>query len=310
MLFGTPLINLNAETLLCKSYKKMSEAQIGNLALFTEMYNRFSNIAITRYEWSGLPQSVNERFLNQTLYLFGNAVFFEDPNLGYLALPCTIGNGFNIYYNPISVHAYSFNYEKNLSEGDFVYIRNNPTATPTAISVYEYCQRMSDVIRTIDVLCKKMKQPFIVMCDEKQRQTYLNLFKNVSDNEVIVLGVKDYDIKKDMIDIKPAEITQDLSKLWDTYHSYENLLYTALGINSANTSKRERLITDEVNSNNMVVEMSIEQNIKELKTACEEINRKYKLNISVKARGIEDYVGEQGESSNTYDNPVGGADNG
>lgn len=310
MFFGSQLLRLNPSCALGPRLDKMSEAQISNFTLFEEMFNRFSNIAITRYEWFGLPQSVNERFLNETLYLFGNAVFFKDENLGYLALPCTIADKFNIYYNPVNVHAYSFNYNKDLKEGEFVYIRNNPTATPTAISVVEWCTRMSDTIRTIDVLCKKMKQPFVIICDEKQRQTYLNLIKQIKDNEMLILGVRDYDIKSSMIDIKDTRIDTDLARLWEVYHNYENLLFTALGINSSNQSKRERLITDEVNANNMVVEMSVEQNIKELQAACEDINRIFGLEVSVKAKGINDYTNSQGIEREDYDNPSGGENNG
>lgn len=56
----------------------------------------------------------------------------------------------------------------------------------------------------------------------------------------------------------------------------------------------------------MVVEMSIEQNIKELQSACEEINRMYGLEVSVQAKGINDYTDAQGIGIGEYDNPTGG----
>lgn len=285
---------------------KASEAQIENNILFQELFNRFSNIAVTRLDWQGLPKSVNERFLNQTLYLFGMAAYFNDENLGNLALPCTYGGEFNIYYEPTAVNVHSFGYDKLLRRNEFVLIRNNPTCTPTAFAVYEYTRRMSDVLRTIDVLCKKMKQPFIFFCEEKQRMTFLNLFKKIQDNEPIILGVKDYDMKRNMYDMKETKIDTDLVRMWEVFHSYETLLYTALGINSNAQPKRERLLVDEVNANNMVTDISMEVSLKELQTAAEDINEKYGTNISVNARLIDDYKGEEEESNgNVYDNPTG-----
>ena len=44
-----------------------TEAQMENSKLFMEMYNRYSNIAVTRYDWKNLPIGVNERLLNMSL---------------------------------------------------------------------------------------------------------------------------------------------------------------------------------------------------------------------------------------------------
>lgn len=304
MFFGQELLCI-PEHVTTLGAKMKTEAQRDNLVLFMEMFNRFSNIAVTRIDWHGLPESVNERFLNQTLYLYGSAVFFRDENLGLLALPATMSGEFNIYYEPTSVQAYSFNYNKRLQYGEFVYIRNNPTCTPTAFPVYEYTKRMSDILRTIDVLCKKMKQPFMFACDEKQRQTYLNLVKKVQDNETIILGVKDWDFKKEAFKILETPVPTDLTKLWEMYSNMERLLYTALGIESVGIEKRERLLVDEVNANNMVTQMGVDVTMKQLESACEEINKKYNLNVSVSAKGIEYYREGVGNSGSLYDNPSG-----
>lgn len=288
MIFGAELLGLNPCSL---SGKIESEAQRENAILFEELFNRFSNIAVSRLNWTGLPESVNERFLNQTLYLFGRCAFFDDPEFGYLTLPCTMAGGFNMYYNPVSVNAYSFNYNKMLSPGEFVYIRANPSAVPLAFSVFEYTRRMSDVLRSIDVLTKKMKHPYWIMCDEKERLTYQNIIKKIVDNEVMVLGSKGFDIRGGMEQIKVIDTASkaELQTLWDSYKQLESILYTALGIESVPHEKRERLLVDEVNSNNMVTEMNVEVMVKELKEACRQINKKYGLNIDVEAKRLYEY---------------------
>lgn len=271
-----------------------TEAQRENSELHQEMFNRFSNIAITRYQWEGLPDSISERFLNETLYLYGNCAFFEDENLGFLALPCTIAGAYNLYYEPIRVNAFSFNYNKMLSNTEldneqFVYVRNNPTATPTAISVFTYTRRMCDILRSIDVIAKKMKQPFMVQCDESERLTIENLIKKIQDNETMVVGSKSFGLKNRAFEVTPLPSPQSLDQLWYSYRQLETILYTILGINSTGQEKKERLLVDEVNANNMVTDMSIEVNIKELQAACARVNKRWGLSIWVQAKSIEDY---------------------
>lgn len=297
MLFGAEFMNLGNSSELTMLYKK-SEAQKQNFIQFQELFNRFSNIAITRYKWSGLPNTVSERFLNISLYLKGNSAFFWDDTLGYMTLPCTIEGTYNAYYEPLVVNAYSFNISKRLSnmgeKEEFVYIRNNPTATPTALIVMRQCLYMSDLLRTIEVIVKRMKQPYIILCDEKQRLTYQNLIKNIQDNEILVLASKDYGLTKNNMELIPTPTNADLNALWDSYRNYESIICTALGIENGYSFKRERQLVDEINANNMFTDMNIEQNIKELQLACEKINERWGLNVWVESRTVSEYRSEEG----------------
>lgn len=296
-LFGLDMIGLMPNTLQ-SAYK--SQAQIENNICFYELFNRYSNLAITRYQWEGLPNSVSERYLNTALYLYGQAAFFFDDAMGWMALPCTVAGEYNAYYEPLRVNAFSFNYSRFLRAEDFVYIRNNPSCTPTAYLVFEYTRRMADVLRTIDVLTRKMKQPYMILCDEKEKLTIENTFKKVLDNEQLVIGSKNFNLEQKMFDLKNLELRADIPALWDSYHTLQSTLCAGLGIETTGQEKRERLLNDEVNANNMFTAMSIEVNIKELEHACEEINRKFGLNISVSAKDIYDYRREEQIRGSVY----------
>lgn len=297
-LFGQELMNIGGSPLLMKI---KSEAQAENIITFAEMFNRFSNLAITRIIWDGLPSSVDERFLNTALYIYGQAAFFEDPNMGFMALPCTVAGEYNAYYNPTSVEAYSFNYRRRLTQDEFVFIRNNPTRTPTAWPVFEYTKRMADLLRSMDVLNKKLKQPYLITCDEKQRLTYENILKKVSDNEWFILGAKDFGLDKNNLQVVDLKVNPYFEDIWYSYHSIEQILYTALGIESRGEDKKERVLVDEVNANNMVTDMSVFVTLKELEAACEKINEKYGLNVSVKMKTVTDYRKEDGRNGSVYD---------
>lgn len=274
--------------------KMVTEAQQENAITLVEMFNRFSNIAITRMVWTGLPDSVSERFLNMSLYFYGQAAFFNDKEFSYLCLPCSTAGSYNMYYEPTRVNAFSFNINRLLEKDEFVFIRNNPSCTPTAFTVFTCVKRMVDILRTIDVALYRMKRPYILICEEKQRLTYLNAMKKISDNEEVILGNKNFDFKQGTFEKMDMRTDYNLADLWSTYKNIENILYTALGIDSADNEKKERLLVDEVNANVMVTEMSLESTLKELKEACKLINDKYGLNIDVHLKRITDYQGEGG----------------
>jgi hypothetical protein len=61
----------------------------------------------------------------------------------------------------------------------------------------------------------------------------------------------------------------------------ENQFNTEIGIPNANTDKRERLITDEVNSNNTETGLRAEMWLEELKAGVEKTNAMFNLNLSV-----------------------------
>ena len=56
---------------------------------------------------------------------------------------------------------------------------------------------------------------------------------------------------------------------------------TEIGIPNANTDKKERLITDEVNANNVETSTRCEMWLEEIRKGLTKANTKYKLNLAV-----------------------------
>ena len=80
-----------------------------------------------------------------------------------------------------------------------------------------------------------------------------------------------------------------------------NEFLTCLGINNSNTDKRERLISAEVNSNNQFVSCNVNKMLEARQRACELINAKFGLNISVELRTPQK---EENEGSEEVDDNV------
>lgn len=287
MLFGQNLL-MGCNSELSALYERTT-AQTQNVQLLTVLYNYWSNIAVTRYKWSNLPDSVDERLLNIGLYLYGQVAFFQHETLGLIALPCNPGNQFNLLYQPINITTFGYGATFQLSAGEFEIVRLNPTGTPLAWGVLTLVYRITDCLRSIDVMCQRMKRPFVFLCDEKEKMTLLNLFKRVKDNEEIILGMKDYGLNQKSIEIAPTPTTGSLNDLWETYKMYETMLYTMMGIDNRGYEKKERLLVDEVNANNMVIEMATEVSTKEIEMGVARVNKRFDTNISMETLSLLSY---------------------
>ena len=57
------------------------ESLIKNIAAYNLYYDRLKAIAISVFEWEGLPESVNKWYLERTITERGSALVFEDEIL-------------------------------------------------------------------------------------------------------------------------------------------------------------------------------------------------------------------------------------
>lgn len=285
--FGSNMWGLFGQSQLSMIVSKKSAAQDANVSLLANEFNYWSNLAVSRLKWTGLPDTVDERLLNMGLYFYGHVAFFRHETLGLIALPCNNGDRFNLLYQPIQVTAsgydntFTLSNTNTASEHQFEFVRYTPSGMPQAIGVMSLVARMVDIMRAVDVLTQRMKRPYIITCEEKERMTILNLLKKIKDNEDIVLGLKDYGLGNRSINVAPTPPVTDFTTLWDSYRQYETRLYTILGIDNKGYEKKERLLVDEVNANNMVIQMADNVNLKELRLGLSRVNSTFGTKIEV-----------------------------
>ena len=166
-----------------------------NNRTYIQYYNRLTELALSMFEWKNLPQSVDPRFLEMCLFGDGMSVFFEDEVLGFLALQVMIGGKLNVYRIPTDRRAYASNgYNKQLDETNSVIIFNNYLHTNSQLDVEMFSQRLYNLDRAIDVNANAQKTPVLIQCDEAQRLTMVNLYKQYEGNEPFIFGNKSLDV--------------------------------------------------------------------------------------------------------------------
>ena len=71
-----------------------------NNSTFRQYYNRLVELSIAMFEWHNLPDTVDSRFMELTLFTDGQAVFFKDDVVGFACLQNALGGNMDMYRIP------------------------------------------------------------------------------------------------------------------------------------------------------------------------------------------------------------------
>lgn len=267
-------------------------AAIQNIRTYDYYFMRLSNIAVSIFEWKNLPDTVDARFLEMSIFRNGMCLFFEDPVIGFLALPCAIGGKLNVYNIPTMRRAYAANgYYAMRDESDSVIIYHNYFHDVPTWDVEMFAQRLAEYQRTIDVNVGAQKTPVLLACDDDQKASVENAYLSYSGNTPVIVANKA--MNPNMITVLKtdapfvADAIEELRVMvWNDAMSY-------LGVSNVNVTKKERLITDEVQRNMGGVLASRNSPLQMRRQAADEINKMFNLNIEVDYR--EDILAYQSD---------------
>jgi len=249
-----------------------------NNASYIQYYDRLTELSISMFEWRNLPDTVDPRFLELTLFANGMAVFFKDEVEDYLALQCAISGPLNVYRIPIRRRAYAVNgYNRELDDKNSVIIYNNMLHKNSMLDVRMFARELYNLDRAISVNANAQKTPILIRCDENQRLTLENLYMDYDGNKPVIYG--DKGLNPNALSVLKTDAPYVADKLYTLKTQKWNEALTYLGISNVNITKRERLITDEVTRNQGGTIASRYSRLQSRRMACEQINKMFGLNV-------------------------------
>ena len=129
---------------------------VKNKAAYNEYFLRLVDLAINRFKYTGMPDSVDVRYLELMLCLYGNAIFFKDEYKGFMGLGTSYQGWLNDYGVPRERQAIAANGQPfiNLNETNSVLMFNNRLRTPDLYIITIYSNRLWDIQRSIDTNTK------------------------------------------------------------------------------------------------------------------------------------------------------------
>lgn len=299
-------------------------AKYKNELEFRNNFMQLFNLALSAFEWKGLPDTCNERYLELGLMMTGVGMIANDPVYNFVTLRgMPAGAKYNIYGEPSSIHGYGFNgyhreyscYQQGTADYDVeaVICRDNVMMYPYISYINMFAQRITDMMRTIDVAAKKLKVPYIIEVEQGQVASVKQILQNVDNNEESVIGQK----SANTVEFKlwPTQVRGDVLKaLWESLANIDTRARETLGIESnPNTAKKERQITGEVEANDMFTALNIDHRLRQREIFCQLVKEVHDLDISVKLsdhmREIADIDETGGGKDDSTPDPSGTGDN-
>lgn len=280
------------------------------------MYRRqLMGKCISRFTWEGLPNGIDPRFIETTIFNNGYSVFYYDSFFEmFMAMPATIYGPLDIQDNPTGYRVTRNGvYSRDVAASESVCIWGNQIRVPEIDVVLSYAARLAQIDRTIEIDLLNERNPMIVACSQDQRLTVQNLISKIYDGEPVVWGTENLavDSLASMIGVFPLNQNAGTGAVSSIKHMESKAkiwgeALTMLGIMNVNSEKRERMVVEEAAGNSGQVLASRESFMKPRQLACEQINEKFGLQISCEwavddnaAPNMEDYLAVQNLA--TYD---------
>lgn len=282
-----------------------SESVILNNGTYGFYLSRLMELAISMFEWKNVPDSIDPRFLELTLFSDGQAVWFKDEEMDkYLALQVIINGRLDVYRVPIQRRAYAVNgYQRNLDNKNSVIIYNNFLRSNSYQMCVLYAKKLYNLDRIIDVNTNAQKTPVLITVDENQRLTAENVYQKWDGNQPVIYG--DKMLNPELLRVLKTDAPYVSDKLYQLKTQYWNEALTYLGISNLNVQKKERLVSDEVVRSQGGTIASRYSRLEARREACRKINDMFGLNIDVDYR--EDFREMDDETMFTGDSASGEA---
>lgn len=259
-------------------------AETYNRNLFYAYMGQVCRLAMTRYEWIGLPDTVDALWLERTLLFEGCATIARpvaDGKVGLWRAAKMVSNGaLNCYDRPSSWYAYArdiFRFPCNARNAVLVY-DNVGYRDPILPGLEMACRELVDIQKTKQVNRFWQKLPFILVTPQDMDLTAVNLLNSIMAGEPATIAnpaIRELEAYK--LDMNQpyigAELTAAEQNVW-------NRIYTMLGISNV-TFKTERMIEDEVDSLSEPTRMQALSGLIERRRAADRLNKAFGMDVHV-----------------------------
>ena len=261
------------------------DAILMNNKTFNDYLDRMRKICLSMFEWVNLPESMNARFLEQCLYYQGQAALLYDKDYGYLNTLASDGGYINIYGLPTEIMCYSYRFNQRRSlytidtgeekDKECILVLNNYDRVPTSYTISLFAYRLAEAQRTLDVNVKAQRTPILITTDQKQYFTLKKMYEEYDGNTPAIFADKNV-ITPDALKALKTDAPVVIKDIMDYKREIWNEFLTFMGISNL-SEKRERMVSNEIDSNNELVNLNLQALLIPRKEACKRFNEKYGL---------------------------------
>ena len=276
---------------LYNSMRSPSSVHCRNTAL-VEYYTKYLlEKAISVFKFDGIPDKWAMNYFQYVLFGYGYVAIINTDKYG--VIPQLSGlTGYNVFYQPTMVTIANplLDGLKTLEIGtQCEIIKLQPNYSGVMDIVTTYADLMALCLETAGINLLNSKMSYIFFSQNKSgAETFKKMYDKIASGEPMAV------IDKSLLDDEgnPAwtMFTQNVGqnyitdKILNDLQTIEDQFNTEIGIPNANTQKKERLIVDEVNANNIDTNAKIALWLETMQRDIGKVNQMFGLNLSVSYR--------------------------
>lgn len=247
--------------------------------------------AISVFRWT-IPETWDKDYFLYCLYCFGRVAIVNTNKFGVIPQACGL-MGYNVYYRPtnaIITNPLLTGILQPRINVECVVLKLQPDYGGIIDMVQYYANLMAQASAAVGINLANSKLAYAFFAENKALgDTFKKMYDAIANGQPAVAVGKDLADEQGrprwvpfQQDVKATYITGDLLR---DLRTIENRFDTDIGIPNANTEKRERMIVDEVNANNVETYSKCELWLEQLRESCNRANDMFPgLSLSVEWR--------------------------
>nr|DAK50775.1 MAG TPA: upper collar protein [Caudoviricetes sp.] len=260
--------------------------------------------AMSVFEWD-IPETWNKDYFLYVLYCWGYVAVINTDKFGVIPQGCGL-KGYDVFYAP--THAVIAN---SLLSGileprigtQCELLKLQPDFSGILDLVGHYAEQMALASQSVSVNLLNSKLSYVFTAKTKAlAESLKKMYDQIASGEpAVVIDARLKNAADGEETWKSFEQNVGgnyiVTNLLADLRKIEAMFDTEIGIPNANTDKRERLIQDEVNANNIETYSKCAMWLENLQDACKRVNDMFGLSISVRWREIPEMGGASNDGN-------------
>lgn len=287
---------------LYNSRQNPSTIHTQNTGLFNYYGSYLFKKILSVFKFEGLPGTWAENYFKSILFGEGFITVFKHPEYGVIPQNCSLSDTYSIFYQPKRVIVANPVLKSSLElevgiDCEIIKIQPDYRSVLDIVSFYADMLAVSAEAMGMNLLNTKVS--YVFMAENKaQAETFKKAYDRLASGDPFVVIDKSLMNEDGSVNWQMFEqnVGQNyiVDRVLNDMKTIEDQFNTKIGIPNANTQKRERLISSEVESNDIDTSALINVWLETMRKDIERVNDHYDLDISVSYR-YEDYMKKEDE---------------
>lgn len=263
--------------------------------LYDYYYRWELSLVMELLQFDGLPETIESTFMKWCLFVTGKVTFFRDDGGRLLALNGVPAAEPDVYYipkdvivdNPVLTKSYTLKRDENCvvvycTETDkYVYYGQDGYGGLYSL-LAKTATMLADNDVSINVAQKNTRLHNIVSADDENTKNSIDMvFKKMYDGQPYSVVQSNFIGTLQSVPLLASTSNSYIVQLVELHQYILAHFYEALGIQTHDNMKKERLITAELDDNPSLLQMNINNILKSVTEGIEKVNEMFGTSITV-----------------------------